>query len=362
MDFPRKTRGNRVSNIAIEPRKYILIDKITYRFLMKIIPNKLKSGDWVRVIAPARSLAMPWITQELKTIAIKNFKDMGLLLSFSDHVNEIDSFSSSSIQSRITDIHDAFRDPSIQLIIAVIGGFNSNQLLDSLDYNLIRTNPKILCGYSDITALANAIYAKTWLITYSWPFFTSFGNQKNLEYTIEYFKKCLFDEVSFDLWTSDTWSDDKWMLNQENRNFIQNEGHWIINPWNAEGTIIGGNQCTLNLLQGTQYMPDIGGSILFLEDDYEAHIGTIDRDLQSLIHQPWFEKVQAIVFGRFQTASNMTRDILTQIVQSKKELKNIPIIANVDFWHTTPMITFPIGWTARIISNNHELKITIVDH
>ena len=104
---------------------------------------------------------MPWITQELKTIAIKNFKDMGLLLSFSDHVNEIDSFSSSSIQSRITDIHDAFRDPSIQLIIAVIGGFNSNQLLDSLDYNLIRTNPKILCGYSDITALANAIYAKT---------------------------------------------------------------------------------------------------------------------------------------------------------------------------------------------------------
>ena len=90
-------------------------------------------------------------------------------------------------------------------------------------------------------------------------------------------------------------------------------------------------------------MPDIRDSILFLEDDTEAHAGTIDRDLQSLIHQPGFDRVRAIVFGRFQTASNMTRDLITQIVRSKKELSDIPVIANVDFGHTTPMITFPIG-------------------
>ncbi len=90
-------------------------------------------------------------------------------------------------------------------------------------------------------------------------------------------------------------------------------------------------------------MPDIRDSILFLEDDNEAHAGTIDRDLQSLIHQPGFDRVRAIVFGRFQTASNMTQGLITQIVRSKKELSDIPVIANVDFGHTTPMITFPIG-------------------
>lgn len=90
-------------------------------------------------------------------------------------------------------------------------------------------------------------------------------------------------------------------------------------------------------------MPDIRDSILFLEDDNEAHKGTIDRDLQSLIHQPGFEKVRGIVFGRFQTASNITRGLLTQMIQSRRELNKIPIIGNVDFGHTTPMITFPIG-------------------
>lgn len=327
-----------------------------------MIPPKLKAGDGVRVITPARSLAMPWINEELKEKAIQRFKELGLSLSFAEHVNEIDDFNSSSIQSRVSDLHEAFSDKSIQLVITVIGGFNSNQLLRYLDYDLIKANPKILCGYSDITALANAIYAKTGLVTYSGPHFFSFGDKQNFDYTLEYFKKCLFEEKSFEIKPSPKWSDDKWANDQENRNFVENDGFWIINEGEAEGKIIGGNQCTLNLLQGTEYMPDIQDSILFIEDDEEAHVATMDRDLQSIIHQPGFEKVRAIVFGRFQPATKMTRELLTQIVKSKKELNSLPVIGNVDFGHTNPIITFPIGGTAKLLARNNEAKLEIVKH
>jgi muramoyltetrapeptide carboxypeptidase len=329
---------------------------------MNMIPPKLKAGDGVRVITPARSLAMPWINEELKEKAIQRFKELGLNLSFAEHVNEIDNFNSSSIQSRVSDLYEAFADKSIKLVITVIGGFNSNQLLRYLDYDLIKANPKILCGYSDITALANAIYAKTGLVTYSGPHFFSFGDKNGFDYTLEYFKKCLFEEKPFEVLPSPKWSDDKWANDQENRNFVENDGFWIINEGDAEGKIIGGNQCTLNLLQGTEFMPDIKDSILFLEDDDEAHVVTIDRDLQSIIHQPGFEKVRAIVFGRFQPATKMTRELLTQIVKSKKELNPLPVIANVDFGHTTPIITFPIGGTAKLLARNNEVELEIVKH
>jgi len=329
---------------------------------MNMIPPKLKAGDGVRVITPAKSLAMPWINEELKEKAIQRFKKLELNLSFAEHVNEIDDFNSSSIQSRVSDLHEAFADKSIQLVITVIGGFNSNQLLRYLDYDLIKANPKVLCGYSDITALANAIYAKTGLVTYSGPHFFSFGDKQGLDYTLEYFKKCLFEEQPFEVQPSPKWSNDKWANDQTNRNFVENDGFWIINEGEAEGKIIGGNQCTLNLLQGTEFMPDIKDSILFLEDDDEAHVATIDRDLQSIIHQPGFEKVRAIVFGRFQPTTKMTRELLTQIVKSKKELNPLPVIANVDFGHTTPIITFPIGGTAKLLASNNEVKLEIVKH
>ncbi|MHB8871212.1 MAG: S66 family peptidase [Candidatus Doudnabacteria bacterium] len=327
-----------------------------------MLPEKLKSGDTVRVIAPARSLSMPWMTEELKQEAKIRFEELGLILTFAEHVNEIDEFNSSSIESRISDLHEAFRDKSVKLIITVIGGFNSNQLLRYLDYELIKANPKIVCGYSDITALTNAIYAKTGLVTYSGPHYFSFGDKKGFDYTLDYFKKCLFSTESFDLKPAEAWSDDRWANDQENRNFVKNDGYWVINEGKAKGIIIGGNQCTFNLLHGTEFMPDITDSILFLEDDDEAHIATIDRDLQSIIHQPKFSGVKGIVIGRLEPKTGMTRELLTKIIKSKAELNNLPVIANVDFGHTTPIITFPVGGVVEIeVSENNPL-IRIVEH
>ena len=329
---------------------------------MSIVPLKLKAGDGVRVVAPARSLALPWISEELKKIAIQRFEEIGLNLSFGDHANEIDDFHSSSIQSRVADLHAAFMDPSIQMIITVIGGFNSNQLLKYLDYESISKDPKIICGYSDITALVNAIYAKTGMTTYLGPHFSSFGDKNGFDVSFEYFKKCFFSDEPFAIESASRWSDDVWMKDQENRTFIESDGFWVINGGEVEGRILGGNQCTFNLLHGTEFMPDIRGSILFLEDDNEAHVATIDRDLQSLIHQPGFEQVQAIVFGRFQPATKMTRNLLNQIIKTKKELSHIPVIANADFGHTTPMATIPIGGTAKLVAHGNEVKLEILKH
>lgn len=327
-----------------------------------MIPPKLKIGDGVRVIAPAISLSMPRITQEFKQTAIRRFEELGLVLSFAKHVNEIDDFDSTTIENRVSDLHDAFADKSIQLVITVIGGYNSNQLLRHLDYDLIKANPKIFCGYSDITALSNAIYAKTGLVTYSGPHFLSFGIGHGFDYMLKYFKKCLFEENPFEISPSANWSDDPWTFDGANHKIVENDGVWIINEGEAEGKIIGGNQCTINLLHGTEYMPNISGGILFLEDDHEAHFATIDRDLQSVVHLPEFESVKAVVFGRFQNATKMTREVLTKIVNTKRELAGIPVIANVDFGHTCPMITFPIGGTAKLFARNNEVKLEIINH
>jgi len=326
----------------------------------KIYPEKLKAGDEVRIIAPSRSMSI--ISEESREIANKRFADLDLKLSFGKHIEENDEFVSSSIQSRVEDIHDAFADKNVKAVLTVIGGFNSNQLLRYLDWDLIKNNPKILCGFSDITALNNAILAKTGLVSYSGPHYSTFGQKLYSDYTLDYFKKCLFSEDAFVIEQSEQWSDDAWYKNQKERSLIKNDGFLVINEGKASGTILGANLCTFNLLQGTEYFPDLKDSILFIEDDDMTLPITFDRDLQSLIHQPGFEKVKGIVIGRFQKKSEMPSDILVKIIKTKKELDNLPIVANVDFGHTSPMITFPIGGEVSLEAANGKINLEIVKH
>ncbi|AIQ24341.1 S66 peptidase family protein [Paenibacillus sp. FSL E2-8871] len=320
-------------------------------------PNKLKPGDELRIISPARSLSL--IAAEQRKIAKEQLQKLGFRISFSVNSFEKDDFVSSSIDSRIEDLHEAFLDPNVKGILTTIGGFNSNQLLRYIDYSIIAEHPKRLCGYSDITALSNAIYAKTGLVTYSGPHFSSFAMLHDNEYTTEYFRKLMMDNKEIVVRPSKHWSDDEWYLDQENRVFIRNEGPFIINDGEAKGTIIGGNLCTLNLLQGTEYMPSLKNSILFLEDDYESSPATFDRDLQSLIHQPDFQHVKGLVIGRFQQGSRMTKELLIKIITSKEELSDIPVIADVDFGHTSPMITFPVGGQASLRAYGVRVELRI---
>ena len=331
--------------------------------MKKIIPQKLKKGDRVRVVAPSESMAI--ISEENRNVAKKRFKELGLKLSFGKHVEEIDEFVSSSIESRIEDLHDAFRDPEIKAIFTVIGGFNCNQLLKYIDWNLIKNNPKIFCGFSDITAMNNAIYAKTGLVTYSGVHYSTFGQEFHFDYTLDYVKKCLFSDGPFEIIPSKNWTDDRWWENQKNRNLIPNPGWLAISKGKAEGIIFGANLCTFNLLQGTEYFPNLKNSILFLEDDEMSKELTpieFDRNLQSLMHLPEFKGVKGIVIGRFQKASRMNDKKLIKIIKTKRELDKIPVIANIDFGHTSPMITFPVGGMVKLQSEKGNSKLEIIEY
>ncbi|SMF80739.1 Muramoyltetrapeptide carboxypeptidase LdcA (peptidoglycan recycling) [Paenibacillus uliginis N3/975] len=321
--------------------------------------QKLKSGDEIRILSPSRSMSI--IAKEQRKLSEQQLREMGLTVAYSKHCEESDAFSSSSIESRVQDLHEAFLDPNVSGILTTIGGYNCNQILSYIDYDIIASNPKRLCGYSDITVLSSAIYAKTGLITYSGPHYSTFGMLHGIEYTTEYFYKMMFQEGAVSVLPSAEWSDDAWYMDQENRTFIQNDGPYVINEGKAEGVIIGGNLCTLNLLHGTEFMPSLEGAILFLEDDLESQPPTFDRDLQSLIHQPGFNDVKGIVIGRFQPSSQMNRQLLHDIIKSKKELEHLPVVADVNFGHTSPQITIPVGGEATLEAFGKEVKLSITE-
>lgn len=326
-----------------------------------MIPNKLKAGDEVRVIAPSRSMVI--LGEDCKKIATERLESLGLKVTFGKHVMESDpDYMCASIESRVEDLNEAFRDKNVKAILTVIGGFNSNQILDYIDYDAIKENPKIFCGFSDISALSNAIHAKTGLVTYSGPHYSSFGMLKGFDYEMEYFKKMFFQEEEFEITSSNEWSDDAWFIDQENRTFFSNEGMFVINEGDAEGDIVGGNLCTVNLLQGTEYMPDISNKVLFLEDDDMAgkiYLMEFDRNLQSLMHMPEFKTVKGIVLGRSQVATAMTKEKWIKLIKNKKELASIPVVAGADFGHSTPIFTFPVGGRAKVSAHGNDIRITI---
>lgn len=315
---------------------------------MPTIPRKLKKGDTIRVVAPSRSLCI--VMPGNREIATRRLEALGLTVTFSEHVEEMDDFRSSSIASRVADLHAAFADPSVVAVITVIGGFNCNQLLPYLDWDLIRANPKIFIGYSDTTALQNAMLAKADLVTYSGPAYSTFAQELHFEYTLEYFVKCLFEKEPFTVGVAPAWTDDAWWSDQQDRHPIPNEGRWTLAAGEAEGTIIGGNIGTLELLQGTPYFPHVENAILFLEDDEESRYVGFDRLFESLLQVLPLSSIRGIVFGRFQKVSAVTRKMMETLIATRPQLANIPIIGNADFGHTSPLFTFPIGGRARIVA------------
>ena len=321
-------------------------------------PSRLKRGDEIRVIAPSRSLAI--VKGEQRRLAEERLVDLGFKVTYGKTALVHDDFFSNSIEDRVEDLHDAFRDPSVKAIFAGVGGYNANQLLQYIDYDLIKMNPKVLMGYSDITAIGLAIYQKTGLTTYSGPDFSTFGMKAGLDYTMDYFKKAVLQEEGFDLEQSETWSDDSWHLEQEERSFHPNSGYMIIQEGEAAGTILGGNLCTINLLQGTEFMPSLRERILFIEDDEESHPFSFDRDLQSLLQLPDANGIKGVIIGRFQKDSGMTPYALQQIIATKKELNGIPVIANANFGHVHPFATIPMGENVKMTVRNGNAKVTIL--
>jgi muramoyltetrapeptide carboxypeptidase LdcA involved in peptidoglycan recycling len=328
-----------------------------------VVPSKLRAGDEIRVIAPSRSLAI--LPDDQHDASTARLAELGLKVSFGRRVRELDEFHSSPVASRVADLHEAFEDPRVRGVLTIIGGFNANQLLRSIDWELIAAHPKVFCGYSDITALSNAMLARSNLVTYSGPHFSTFAMRKGLDFTTASFRRCLMDIGAYEVEPSAQWSDDAWFMDQENRTFFANPGPATLRPGAGEGTIVGGNLCTLNLLHGTPWMPSLEGALVFVEEDGQA--GGLsplefDRNLQSLLHQPGAESIRGLLIGRFQPVSKMTTDLLRRIVDTKPELANVPVACGFDFGHTTPHMTFPVGGRARLDCTGERPRLTVLVH
>jgi muramoyltetrapeptide carboxypeptidase len=322
-------------------------------------PLPLKPGDNIRVVCPSSSLDSK--SSERTKKSIEAFNDLGLEVSFGKNCFN----QSASKQQRLDDLHQAFIDPDVKGVFTGTGGFSSNDLLADIDYKLIKKRPKVFCGYSDITVLLNAIYARTGLVTYHGPNFNGVGSKTGQKFTHAYLKKCLMSRSIFELEQSDQWFDkehcDCHDSGEETK--YENDGWWGINRSGIiEGRLIGGNISCTSLLTGTKFMPSLNKSVLLIEDDYEAQAHHFNALLNSILQQSGAGSIHGVIIGRFQKKTDITKEKLKEICQSKKQLDDVPIIANVDIGHTNPKTTLPIGGLVQMSALKDRLQIKVVEH
>ena len=248
-----------------------------------MIPDKLQPGDEVRVIAPARSASD--IDKGVLERAKSALESLGLKVSFSKNAFSRNQRGCPTDDEKVEDLHEAFMDENVKCVLAAIGGFNSNQMLGKINWQIIKDSPKIFGGFSDITVLSHAILAKTGLVTYAMPNFYCFGLPPEADYSLEYFRRCLFADqpAEFIVQQSETFYDLPWNYDEASlRQALKNNGPRVVQGGSAEGVMIGGNLCSLNLLNGTEYFPKIE------DDSYDSIPETLEHHVQALMQQSFF--------------------------------------------------------------------------
>lgn len=315
-------------------------------------PPRLQAGDEIRVIAPSSSFSK--LTDFGIQAATEKLNALSFTVTFSEHTAEQDTLGSSSIMSRVKDLHEAFSDDNVKGILTAIGGFNSNELLPYLDFELIKRHPKVFCGYSDITALCNAITTKTKLLTYVGPHFSSFQMEELQPYQTLAFLQATATENAFEVSASKTWSQDEWYLAEPQRLLHANEWKIYSHSQPVTGTCYGGNLGTFQLLFGTRFLPELEHSILFIESAEEDDYHDFARGLAALLQV--VKHPQALLIGRFPQETEMTEERLLTILAKYPLLREIPVIYDMNFGHTQPIFTIPIG--DKVTVDTKQQKIT----
>ena len=286
---------------------------------------------------------------------------MGLKIKLGKYVNHSFGHNAATAEQRASDINFFFEDNEVKAIISTTGGWNSNAVLPYLDFDLIKNNPKIFCGFSDITALNLAIYEKTRIKTFNGPtLLPTFGEFEGpFDFSLKSFKDNLFSkEIIGEISFPDEFSEESlWWDKDDNRKRIlkKSQGLKCVKKGKVEGILIGGNLVTLCILAGTQYFPNFENSILFLEDQGESTAST-ERNLEFLSQLGVFSKVKGLIYGKpsnlYQSSPERSLyDILSDIGKKYE----IPILADVDIGHTNPILTFPIGIKIELDSTNKKI-------
>lgn len=325
---------------------------------LKILkPHALKPGDTLGIIA----CSTPLTTTSDATInrSFSFLRNKGFEIVEAPNCRKFVGHSAGSIKERVKALHDFFRNPKIAGILSYWGGYQSHQLLEYLDYDLIRRHPKPLIGFSDTTALQIGIHSQTGLVCFSGPAGITFGKSIVPEFTWEHFEKVLLSpSVPLHLGVSDQSSDNQWWTSPTKEMIFKSNAGWkTYRRGTATGRAIGGNIGTMLLLAGTKYFPKLKGSILFFEDDEVETPKTIDRMFFQLRQMGVFDQISGMVIGRFHSNVGFTsEDSPEMILDDALKGYKFPVITNVDFGHTDPLITIPIGVKCSINTAKNEIS------
>ena len=286
--------------------------------------KKIKKNDYIGVISSSGLLKEKNKDEIEKSVKLVN--EIGLNVKFGKHIyeNNIDNL----IKNKISDFNDMVTDKAIKMIIFFYFVNNVIDILDNLDYEIIKSNPKIYVGLSDLTIILNAIYKKTNLITFHHLIFK--GILKN-----DFNKKAFID-----------------MFFNYKKEIYFSKNVQVINKGSTKGTLIGGNLISFSKILNTEYMPDLNNSILFFEECDEVDKEEVENILIEFKKNHVFELCNGVILGNYSIDNNYFKDIFKKYV-------NKPMIKCEDFGHSTYNLVLPIG--AKVIFDADSEKIEIID-
>ncbi len=307
-----------------------------------IKPPRWKPGDVIGLVNPAGII----FTREDVDIVKEKVLELDLQVKEGDHLLDRYGYLAGQDEDRAADLMKMYADPDVDGLLALRGGWGCARILPMLDYRLIRKNPKILMGYSDITSLLLAIYARTGIVTFHGPVGTSTWNG----FSTEYVKKMLFDAEAVVMRNP---------TDQEQEEDEPSNGILTITPGVSRGKILGGNLSVLSSMAGSAYLPDFRDAILFVEEIGEEPY-RVDRMLTQLKIAGILDQLSGFVFGKCTRCEAETPNAslsLEQVLDDHIKPLGIPAWYGAMIGHITDKFTMPLGIRAEIDSTLGEIKL-----
>ena len=296
-----------------------------------IKPNKLNVGDTIGVCAPSN----PIVGENIEEInlAKKIIEDNGFKVKFSKNLFSDTNGYSATAMERANDLNDLFRDKEVKMIWCAKGGENSNSLFEYIDYDMIKENPKIICGFSDITSITNIITQKTGLVTFSGTNFKTIATDET-DYSLKEILK-RFVDANLELG-------------------IQDDKYFSLKQGKAEGVLIGGNlSLTKNLTCG-KYSIDFTDKLLFIEElGFESSPASVSRDLYFMKQNGVFDKIKGLWIGNYEHESGISLEKI--VFDTIGDKYKFPIIKSNNFGHIDTKTVIPIGTKARIDTDKSKI-------
>jgi len=304
-------------------------------------PKRLAAGDTVGLVLPATAA---FESDEIQ-FAKEQTEAIGFHVQIGPHAFDKFGYFAGRDRDRADDINRMFADDRIAAVVCYTGGWGSPRVLPYLDYDLITRKPKVVIGYSDITALLNAIHQRTGLITFHGPV----GGSTFDPYTLDNFRRVVMTAEPAGVLPSPPKKPNE-LVDRTNR-VIK------LAPGKASGPLIGGNLTMVSTLMGTPYEVDTTGAIVFLEDVHEE-LYRIDRMLTQLAAGGKFARVAGVVFGRCSDCKYTGPTFsLEEILRDRFSALGVPAISGLSFGHIEQKLVMPIGVQGTLDADAGTLRI-----